>query len=201
MQSAWPTEAQVASALESQGLTAPDDISIHIGAAIAAWESLTGWPDFLCDDESDPVTYTFDPPQYGTILEPNFGFVVADEVRTGATALTAGRDYRLLPLNAALDNRPYTGIEIFAMPTTRGSVQADLVRGYWTEIDDDVWLAVRDYAMRLAILEMLEGESTASEVRQGPVTLKFDNDEGRSKLDRWDKQFRSLARRYQRIVL
>lgn len=212
-ETSWPTESQVQASFTSQGLTAPSGLETHIKAAVNEWESLTGWRPYFQVDEnfdatSDSATWYYDSPEYsGLVLDLNRPFQSISAVKTGVTSTYAGdeqtenTDFRFLPMNYAALNLPITQIEFFsAPPGTIRSISVAGVAGI-AEIPDDVWLAVRDMAMRSAILEIIQGISTASELTQGPIKLKFDNEEGRSKMDRWESQFQSVARRHMRITL
>lgn len=211
-QTAWPTVAQVTEAFESQGLTAPDSLAVHIDAAVNRWQSLTGWNPYFpvsgAEKDDTPRTYFYDPPQFNNktlwFTQP---WESITTLKTGITptyagdTLVADTDYRLLPANRTFTSLPIIGVEFAKYPNGGwSSISITGVPGV-AAIPDDVWLAVRDEAMRLAIIETMQGESTASEVRQGPITLKFDNDEGRSKLDRWSKQFSNVVNRHKRIAI
>lgn len=200
-------------AFESQGLTAPSGMLSHVKAAVETWEHRTGWrPYFQVDSNFDATsqsaTWYYDSPAYsGLVLELLRPFQSISAVKTGVTVTYAGdtetenTDFRFLPMNYAALGKPITQIEFFSTPPgTIRSISVTGVAGI-EEIPDDVWLAVRDYAMKTAILEIVQGVSTASELTQGPVKMKFDNEEGRSKMDRWESQFGCAVRRHMRIEL
>lgn len=214
MPTAWPTVAELQAAYESQGLIAPDGMQVHINAAIDRWESLSGWkPYFPVDagthaNDDTPATFSYDPPEHGYttlwLLQPwkTITTVVTGYSTTYAgTTQTLNTDYRVLPLNASATGKPIIAIEFATYPSGGwGSIRITGIPGV-SEIPEDVWLAVRDEAMRTSIIEVMQGESTASELRQGPFQIKFDTDEGRSKLDRWNQQFLNVARRHMRITV
>lgn len=200
-------------AFTSQGLTAPTGMDSHVIAAVDAWDALTGWTPYFQVNSSfshttDPATFVYDLPEFsGKILDLERPFTSVSTVKTNVSPTYAGdtqtlaTDYRLLPLNYAVSGKPITKIQFVNVPYGGlGSIEVTGVYGI-AEIPDDVWLAVRDYAMKSAILEIIQGISTASELTQGPIKLKFDNEEGRSKIDRWTSQFVSVARRHMRITL
>lgn len=205
-QAAWPTEAEVGAAVASQGLTAPADLDVHIGAAITSFQDMTGFNPFL-EGASDDRRY--DPPEYSDTLDLRGGFTSVTEVRVGlsysdttGTVLVETRDFDLLPLNARERNKPFTSIRFqSSLGCLPNSIKVTGLPGFDDEIPDDAWLAVRDAAMGLALLEILSGASTASEVQQGPVRIKFDNEEGRSKIDRWLAGLKTVAARYKRIIV
>lgn len=200
-------------AFTSQGLTAPSGMESHVIASVNAWDMLTGWDPYFqvnetFDSTSDSATFVYDLPEFsGKILDLERPFTSIATVKTNISptfsgdTLTIATDYRLLPLNYAVSGKPITKIQFVNVPY--GGLSSISVTGVYgiAEIPDDVWLAVRDMAMRSAILEIIQGISTASELTQGPIKLKFDNEEGRSKMDRWESQFKSVARRHMRITL
>lgn len=194
---------------EGQGFefTDTDLLDAAVLAAVQRFEKRSGYKPFLAIAVA--AAYTFDPPAYGSAsLDLKGGFYTITQVKvrkgygeTGET-LTEGRDYRLRPLNAQADYKPYTEIEFIVSPAGEpGSIEITGRRGYWHEIEEAAWLAVRGDAFAQIVHDIIEGESTASELTQGPIKVKYDNDDGRSKIDRFQKSALDTANQYKRIVI
>lgn len=208
MKTEWPTSAEMQSFFESQGLTFSDTalLDTAVSAAVQRWEMRTGFKPFR---STTSATYKFDPPQYGGgVLDLKGGFVSVTAVRTGIAyqdtgdLLTEGRDYQLRPLNAAEEGVPYSEIYFLASPGAGpASISVTGERGYSDGVPEDAWLAVRGDAFAQIVFDILEGYSVAQEETQGPVKVKYDNDQGRSKIDRMQKAAKDAAARYKRVYV
>lgn len=210
MKTAWPNTTDLAAMYTSQGLTAPDSsvLTDTLNAAVQWWEEKTGYKPWLADTEAlTDETVTFDPPEnYDFTLDLQGGFYSVASVKFGVaynvsgTTLVANRDYQLLPLEANAKRRPFTRVRFLTNPGRKpASIQVIGRRGYWNEIEEDVWLAVRNWAFAQSVTEIVEGYSFADELTQGPVKIKYGNAEGQSKIDRYKNEAAKTAARYMRI--
>lgn len=204
-QAAYPTVAQVDAFLASQGFTtATPGTSYHLADAIARWESLTGYKPFLGDTSS--ASWYFDSPG-SFMLDLKGGFWAVTSVAVGinysddtGTALVLNQDYELLPLNAANEGRGWDQIRLLhSIPVGTRAIKIVGKRGYAEEIPDDAFNAILMGAASSTLLEAMQGSAPMSEIDQGPVRYRFDNEAGRSKYDRWKGEFNKVAARYRRI--
>jgi hypothetical protein len=206
---AYPTVAQITEFLEAQGLTAPADLDEFLASVIKEWELRTGYIPFL--GEASETEWKFDVPVASDIVDFKGGFWAISEVLTGVYGTSVGTEsvlntgHLLLPNNAVLEGKPYTGMKLISGPMagwTRGQsdFQSIVVTGKrgWPAIPDDVFQAIKERAAGDALAEIMQGTGSASEVKQGPVTIKYDTDENKSKVSLWSRGFDRAVSRYRR---
>lgn len=204
---AWPTASDVVTAFDLQGLECNSaEATFCLDAAVDRFEELTYRP-FLASASGD---WYFDPvlDSDGLMVFGTAVFTTISAVRmnltptdSSGTLLVSGTDYDLWPYNAVLKDRPFMGLRFRSLgwSSDARSMKVTGIAGWATTIPAAVWLAIRDEAMAQALLRIIEGYSMVSEVAQGPVKFKYDNDEGRSKIDRMHKNFMATIAKYQRV--
>jgi hypothetical protein len=102
----------------------------------------------------------------GRILQVRGGYVSITSIRTGitpsdatGTLLVLNTDFRLLPYDAALNNRPYTSIELtYPLWGAPRSVKITGKRGYSVEMNAEVWNAIRMLAASMYLEALKEGK-------------------------------------------
>ena len=206
------------------------DLQDKCDEAAAEWESRVGWFPYLATDTTEaPSTRLFDPPgpaaasgrpsgvRGGKILCLEGGLLSLTSLSVGVvpdgsgdydgapgtqgSLLTNNLNFFLRPQNAAARGLAWTEVE-FLCPI-RGVPQSVAVAGVWgrvTEIGDDVWNAVRQYAAFLAVPELQIAISSG--------LVKIDDAQYASGADMplptlaalWEKKFLTAARRKKRIV-
>lgn len=197
------------------------DLDTLVQAAATQFEMESGWIPFLGD--SSDVTRYFDPAgpnqrlpgsRGGSyLLSLNAGLLTVTSFHAGfsgssvGTALVSEDDYRLRPLNAVVENRPYTEIELLSGWTWGLGRSLRIIGrwGYGVMIPDDVWLAILHQAGNLALpilRERLTGglvewkEADAME-RYGDAFLTGDGSAG----GRWMSEWSRIILRYRRVVI
>lgn len=204
-QNAYPTGSDVQTSLTAEGLAYPPNCSGYATAASERWEQMTTYMPFLAESV-DSESYFTNPERGLDYISFEGGFVAVTSVTvnltpddTTGTVLTLHTDYELEPYNALLRNEPYRRL-VFRTSLYRGyrSIKVIGKRGYSTTITDDDWVAIRNYAKGLALTEVMQGTGTLKEEWTGPVKLTYDNDQGRSKLDRYLNGLSIRAKQYKR---
>jgi hypothetical protein len=205
---AYPTTDELQTFLEDQGLTAPADaqLNLHRLRAIEDLEVRTGYRPFLADaSESE---WRFDPPAFHSPLNLSGGFWAISEVRIGltdidtdGTLLTEETDYILLPNNHIALNRPIEEIQFVVSPGSRArSIKIKGARGFSATIPSDVYQAIIERAAALAMLEIVQGHSIATEIKQGPIDITYSPNAANDKIGKWNSGFNDVVRRYRRNV-
>ena len=189
------------------------EFSVYTGAAVEEFQRRSGWVPF---DEVAPSNWYFDPPidspenvSKEVVLELGNGFTTISEVRTGVSAsddngtlLTSGTDYDLLPYNAARYSRPFEAILFKVSPgTVNRSIKIVGTPGFQASIPDDVYQAVLERAAALALPRVQQAVGQATEVKQGPVTVKYATDEHQDRLSLWNDNFERTVMRYMRVTV
>ncbi len=207
MPAAYPTRDDLAAFFEGQGLAMPSDVGeMEIAGAVRLFEEKTGYVPFLAEETAQD--YFYSPPEYGNTLELRAGFVEVEEVAVGltdadqtGTVLTVLQDYSLAPYNASQASKPYTRIE-FSTGFRGGarSIRVKGKKGYSSQVPSDVWNAILRAAAAESLPAMVAGEGMPTEIRQGEVTLKFDEWKS-SKAGMWTTQFQRTANVYMRVAI
>ena len=182
----YPVGTDVQALLTSLGLTVPSGYSLDdaASAAVEQWERLTGWTPFL-QDASATARY-FDPPGTpapgrgygpfgGSRMLPLRAGIVSQSAITSVVAngrtLASGTDYRLGPLNALANKRPYSRIE-FTVPIF-GQASSIVITARWggyASVPQEVFNAIR----RQAASDLAVDRSTGG-LSSGIVQLKDDD--------------------------
>lgn len=198
MQAAYPTVAEISSALAEQGVTVPGTLAAIVAAVIADWERKTGYKPFL--GASAATTWLFDAPYLSRDFTLDFegGFWAITSISNNDVAVDAD-DYDLLPLNAANDGRGWDRVRFASHPGFgRGTISVVGKRGYAEELPDDVYQALFDEMQRRAILKSQTGGEQVESVKQGGLTVKLASG-NESTLEEIECSFKSLAINYTRI--
>lgn len=198
----YPSVGDLTTFLAGQGLDAPSNLEAIVKGVIAEFERGTGYKPFLA--AAAAVTVTFDPPyrikDYILDLEGAFATITAVEIDDDA--LTVTDDYLKLPLNAAIEDpvRGWDEIKFLYHPGSKpASVEVTGRRGLYLALPDDVYLGLFNEMAACAIPASMQGPSMVQRIKQGGVDIEFDNEAGRSKIDRWHKEFTDLKIAYRRI--
>ncbi|MCH8979450.1 MAG: hypothetical protein IH945_09465 [Armatimonadetes bacterium] len=170
---AHPTGAEVKTFVTGAGVTVPSAFSFdeHAFAVIEEWQRLTRYRPFLAGDEA---VYKYDPPGPNRTVEQrggarrlflDRGFVSVSEVRSAVTKadavgtlLVEDDDYRLWPVNAAVDLEPYTIIDFIGVRTgVPNSISVKGVPGYALLLTADVYQAELELAAGNAMAALQTG--------------------------------------------
>ncbi len=130
---------------------------------------------------AQPGTRLFDVPfDRNGILDVMDDLLSVSDVSIDSASIELDTQYWLLPYDAAQKGRPYTHIELQAMPSPgplSGYRQTVSVTGYWgygTQIPDDVWQAVLQWAAALTAPELaLNISKGLAQWRQGDEENRF----------------------------
>jgi hypothetical protein len=199
-----PTVADISAALAEQGITPPSGLDRIRAAVIAEWDRLTCYKPFL--GASIESTFTYDPPYKikGFELDLLGGFWQISSVKTGVTAystgttLTQGTHYDVIPLNGDDEDRGWGKIRFRGHPGFEpASIEIIGKRGFAEQLPDDVFDAELEEMCRRAEEKVATSTGNVTEVKQGPVTLKFEK--SASRFEGADKRFKRLARSYMRL--
>jgi hypothetical protein len=173
--SAWPTAAELTSAIEARGGSVPAGIDLddEVLSAVAEWEALTGYSPFK--QESADSTRNYDSPIWtGTpnVLAFGCGYTTVTSVTVDGTALVLATDYWLEPHDAPSDLKPWTRIR-FASCWDVDPQKVVVIgkRGYASSIPDLAWYAVLDLA-NMSVLDSTVG-GPLEKLKQGTVEFTF----------------------------
>jgi hypothetical protein len=212
---AYPTGTDVTTLLTSLGLTVPSgyDLNDFATGAKEQWESLCGYTPFLQD--ASATARDFDPPgtspsarsfgQYGglRILLLRAGIVnqaaITSVVASGQT-LVNGTDYRIAPLNASANKKPYSRIE-FNVPIY-GQASSIVVTARWgayASLPQEVFNAIRrqaaaDFAMDRATGKLSSG---ITQIKDDDVSITRTS-EVLGTLAAWSEALQRIRERYER---
>lgn len=172
---AWPTSTELTSALSSRGYTIPAGTTGtgYVAQAVREIEKYTGYP-FLSSGASGDSYYDANGQSrlilgrwYDEITAVATGYV---EGISAGTALTVGSEYRLLKTREGktwgidFQNELFGGSD---------SIVVTGKSGWDTEIPEDAWEAVLNFAVALAVDDLKLTSGTVSEVKQENLSLKF----------------------------
>ena len=187
------------------------DLPGKAAAAVAEWETRTGYKPFLANGSD--TTRIYDPPGHGRYLELGTGLLSVSALFTGVTAETPGTervegtDFWLEAVEAAYEGGPY---EVITFPGGWGGPRRSIAItgrwGYASTVPDDAWQAIlmRGAALCAPQLSLVLGggaESVrvlSSEVRYpsaaqgGPLA---------SQAAGWQSLFDAAVRRYRRVEI
>lgn len=224
-----PTGSDCEAVIRSMGVFDTDDLTdafelldtdTFAAAAVAQWETETGWRPFLADvDEDNPdQTRYFDPPGPnfrpqtlggGYSLDLGTGLVVLETVNTGysstdvGTERFAGTDFDLYPYNADVLEQPWTRLE-FLVPQwgARHSIRIVGRFGYSNTVPEDVWLAISHQAVRKALPELIHrAKGGLIEWKQAETSERY-GDEFLGRQDKaWSDEWKETKRSYMRVVI
>lgn len=165
-----------------------------IAAAVAEWELKTGWSPFLAD--AGVTTVEHDPSGWHT-LRLRAPFFSVTNVTVDGVAKTSGADFWLMPYSHL--ETPIVGLR-FREPLVGEPMSIHVAGrlGHGDAIQEDVWLAVLNRGVAMA-LEVAAGASgPITEIDQGLVKLKYDMASERGTIDRLNRQFAEAVLRYKR---
>lgn len=211
---AYPVDADVVAFIAAAGIALPSGMAALEGYAEAAnreFEQETGWPPFLAD--ADDSTRTFDPPgphlTGGGYAQTRGGRRVL-ALRAGLVSLTSidcggilpATQYRLLPLNAAVQGKPSSIIE-FLVPIF-GQAGSVLVTGRWgysVTVPEDVFQAILRIAASNALKDLSEANNIQNPIKwnRGEVGESFDPDRYGKAGSQWRGYVDRTISRYKRI--
>ncbi len=210
MPSAWPTTAELTTAIEAMGGTAPSStiLQAYLDASVAVFDHATGYRPFLAGSTGE--ARLFDPPKAptrdGLILEFGSGLLSCDSIYVGwdtedntGTLLVAEQDYVLGPYARSGAPRPYTEVRIKNYPIAEWLGLSIKVTGQWgysATIPSDAWLAVLNGSARA----IQSAGGPVSRIKQGPVEMEFAIGIT-SAADSWADEIRACASRYRLIQL
>lgn len=182
---AYPTDADLTEALQGLGTdpallqTMASRISGAIAAAVEQWETSVAWHPYLADAE-DSTRY-FDPPTRpsgggrvpGTkTLYLKGGLISLTSLTVSGTAFARDLDFYTRPDNAAVRGQAITEIDFLA--PLYGLPRTIAVTGRWgrvTQIPDDVWIAILDYAKSQVLPEIWRQGAEIDKIKIGPIEL------------------------------
>lgn len=180
---AWCSPSQLRSFLQSAGIVddppsteqARLDLQAGIDAAVEWWQRQTGYRPFLADAADSTRGFDLDGSGY---ISFNAGLVSFTGLTVNASPYTLNQQFRLSPVNAASEGRPYTGIDLIGRfyfrwgwnPSAGASIVQVTGRwGYADVIPADAWLAVEKRAA-LEVLPQLTALRTG-----GMRAISFDD--------------------------
>lgn len=213
MPAAYPTDAEIAAFLLSDGITVPAGYAVsgYAESASSEFEQETGYVPFLSSGVDSPRT--FDPPgaaplpsgysaTFGgrRILLLRAGLLVLTSVVSNGAALPATQ-YRLLPLNSLVINRPYQVVE-FLVPIW-GPASSLVLTGHWgfsATVPDDVFQAILRIAAANILRDMGEANLlTPNKWVDGVSSESFDTDRYSNYGKAWHAYADRVISRYKRI--
>ncbi len=222
-----PDSNDIEGALRSLGLFSASELSALIldldlegkaQAALARWERETGWIPFLGDTAD--VTRYFDPsgPNQrlpggrggGWLMTLPNGLLSVTSIYSGfsaadvGTALVSETDYRLRPLNASVDGRPYTEIEMLGGASWGLGRSVRIIGrwGYSLTVPDDAWTAILYGAVSIALPEIRERVTGGLvEWKEAEVSERYGEKFLASSAMAWDQRWMSAVNRFKRVVL
>lgn len=164
----WPTSTDVVAAFAAQGTTVDEQHAARwLDAAIAAFESMTGWHPFLADADSSALT--FDAPGLvpGFVLDMRTGFATVDSVSIGGSVLSSD-DYILHPVGGG-----YASHVQFLRHPGFGVQSVEVVgrRGRVLSVPADVFDAVLLQAVGSGS-SLVAPALSASRIKQGQVEIE-----------------------------
>jgi hypothetical protein len=179
MHPAYPIGTDLRSILIAAGLPASvvdaQDLDAACLAACEQWEQDSRYTPFLQTSATNTAR-SYDPPN-GKMMQLSRGLIALESVEADGVELVSGEDYRLRPLNAAADGRPYLAIEFLRRISAQpGGIEISGVWGYGTELSAVVWKAL----LASAALEVIGSIGLHSPVN-GTVaagTIKAKQDDG-----------------------
>lgn len=199
----WPTNAaQIAYAQEQARTT--------IDAAVAEFETRTGWTPFLAAQAIE--TETFDGTDHTGYLDLEGGMAEITGVSLNEQSYVLGTQWWPQPQNARRRKKPYTGIQLnvntgFGMAAfglgRPGRISVSGRFGYCEEVPADAWLAM----MRLAAAQTLgqiENAQGVASISQDGFSKAFDVVgviTQKDLLGELSKRFDKIASSYVRVVV
>lgn len=190
----WPTASDVVATCQANGLQVEESVAaVWLNAAIAAFESMTGWHPFLAD--ASPGSLTFDAPGLvpGFVLDMKTGFATVDSVSLNGSTLSAD-DYILHPVGSGYA----THIQFLRHPGfSLQSIEVVGRRGRVTSVPPDVYQAVLMQAV--AYGSSLAPALAASRIKQGQVEIEVGTRAMTMDDSGVTRGLRSVAMRYIRV--
>lgn len=202
---AWPTEADFEALTD--GITVPGyvDFDAELASAIAALERETGYSPFLAAGSDTDVKFTNFVPS-GTYIHFPTGYVSVTELYIGDRLLVEGTEYHL----SGGGGGPWEGATLhYAHRFPAYELRVVGEPGFGSDIPADVWAAVLGKtalnAFSLVASASAGGGPSASdisEVKQGPVTIKYGSSstEGTTYLDGYKGAMADIAARWQSVI-
>jgi hypothetical protein len=115
----WPTTSELRESLAGAGVPVPpvtSTLTSALSTAIAAWEDASGWYPFAAAQNAIAAASPLSWPADGSVSVIDFGGGVLTSttpvVTLAGTALVAGTDYELRPVDAPRKARPYTYLKL-----------------------------------------------------------------------------------------
>jgi hypothetical protein len=216
----YPQAIDLSGFLESGGLTLDDEqIAVAVTAGIEAFQREAGrhmLAGRTVDNEAVAAyTRTFAPPANRTgYLDFDADLAGAPTLvqyaPAGATAETfvVATDYRLEPLNAARDRRPYEGMVLrrrwwspLGMDYT-ASIEVTGNWGYGTTLPDDAWAAMlRGAVLYLLDMHALSVVGFAAGWKVADESETFSKDSIKGPAEAFQKTFDTAVARYKKVSL
>jgi len=191
---AYPLDSDVAAFVANSGVQMPTGY-VYAGYAASAaleWERMTGWVPFLQD--ASATARTFDPPgniqqnrssyaYYGGARVLNLGAALMDasalvSITGPNNPFVINQDFRLAPVNAPSNKRPYSRIE-FTYPQW-GTFSTFVITAKWgftNNLPEDVWQAIIRIGAGMAMDDMVQAIDTSfKSVKQGDETFSQNDD-------------------------
>lgn len=212
MPAAMPVSSDVTNLLADAGVTAPSNATVAaaLAAAIATWNSMTGYEPFLAAS----ATRYFDPPGGSprgfaspkggsNVLRFDCGLVSLTSLSVAGVSKTQGTDFWLKPANKAASGKPYEWAE-FSAPLY-GKPNDVVVVGSWgysATVPDDAWNAVLELAAAIAVAgpNVKASGGVLSYTIGSQVSETFAQSPFKAAIDQWLSDASLCAKGYARAV-